>query len=68
MKGKYYKKETVIYQFKHDILITGQHVDDSDAHKHQLWEAFLLSLRQLKKISRHQASTWAYPTKELSNL
>jgi len=64
MTAKYYKKETVIYRFKHDILIG--YADASQAHKEKLWEVYLMSLRKLRRISRHQAKTWVYPKKELT--
>ena len=68
MKSKYYKKETVIYKFKHEILLDKQYANATDAQRELLWEVFLSSLKQLRKISRHQANTWVYPKKELSNL
>lgn len=68
MKAKYYKKETVIYKFKHDILMDDRYADATETHKEELWVRFLSSLKQLRKISRHQANTWVYPKKELSNL
>lgn len=61
MKAKYYKKETVVAKFKHEILMDENYADTTEDQKEILWEAFLLSLRKLRKISRHQANTWTFP-------
>lgn len=66
--SKYYKRETVVYKFKHDMLTKGEYRDANDGQRLILWEIFKLTLYQLKKISKHQLETWTYPTKELKSL
>ena len=68
MGGKYYTKEDTVYKFKHQVLMKEEHLDATNAQKELLWKIFLLSLRQLKKVSRYQANHWTYPKKELSKL
>lgn len=65
MKSKYYKRETVIYKFKHEMLTDEQYVDANEGQRLILWEIFKLGLLNTHKISRHQAETWVYP-KELT--
>jgi hypothetical protein len=62
MKRKYYNKTTVAYKFKHEILMDEKYADTTDDQKLILWEIFLLSLKDINKVSRHQANTWKYPT------
>jgi hypothetical protein len=59
--GKYYKRETVIYKFKHEMLAKDEYRDLSLSQRKKLWEAFLLSLKIIKKVSNHQAKVWKYP-------
>jgi len=64
--GNYYKRATVIFKFKHDILFKDEYHDLNDDQRILLWRAYLLSLNSLRKLSRHQANTWVYPKKELT--
>ena len=66
MERKYYKRETVVYKFKHEMLMDEKYIDANEAQKQILWKIFLLALRQMRKLSKHQAETWVYPEKELN--
>lgn len=63
--SKYFKKHTVIYRFKFDVLEKDQNMDSDDNEKHDLWEIYLYGMMKNNFISPHQAKTWKYPTKEL---
>jgi len=65
MNSKYYKRETVIYKFKHEMLMKEEYRDATEEQRLILWEIFKLGLYQLRKISKHQLETWVYPQKEL---
>ncbi len=65
--GKFYKRETVVYKFKHDLLFKDEFRDLTEHQRELLWKAFLLTLYRIRKVSRHQANTWVYPKKELTN-
>lgn len=60
---KYFKKDTVIYRFKLEVL--GKNLDLNDETKHELWDIYLYGMMVNKFISPHQAKTWTYPTKQL---
>lgn len=65
MKSKYYNKETVTYKFKLEILSKDEYATVNNEQKKILWEIFLITLKDIKKISAHQAKTWKYPEKLL---
>lgn len=62
---KHFNKDTVAYKFKHDILNQDEYSGANDDQKKILWKIFLLSLKDIKHITGHQANTWTYPTKQL---
>jgi len=66
MTSKYYKRETVVYKFKHEMLMDEKYSDATEEQKRILWNIFLLALCQTKKLSKHQAETWVYPEEELT--
>lgn len=65
MKSKYFKRKTVVYKFKHEMLMKDEYAQATEAQKRILWEIFKLTLFKIKKISRYQLETWVYPAKEL---
>lgn len=66
MERKYYKRDTVVYKFKHEMLMKEEYAHANEAQKRILWQLFLLALCQVKKLSKHQAETWVYPENELT--
>jgi hypothetical protein len=60
---RYLKKLTVAHRFKRDVLSQDAELDELE--KLELWLLYLNMLATTKEISRNQAKTWTYPTKEL---
>lgn len=68
MNTNYYKRDTVVYKFKHEMLMNEKYVGANEGQRLILWEIFKLTLYQVHKISKHQCETWVYPENELNNL
>jgi hypothetical protein len=66
MTPRYYKRETVVYLFKHNILTQAKYLELNEAQKEILWQIHLLTLKEINKVSKYQAATWKYPKNELT--
>jgi hypothetical protein len=65
MRRRYLKKVNVVYRFKLRVLTLDEYEDLNEDERRELWKAYLDSLYRTNQISKHQARTWKYPSKEL---
>jgi hypothetical protein len=65
MRRRYLKKVNVVYRFKLRVLTLDEYEDLNEDERRDLWKVYLDSLYRTNQISKHQARTWKYPSKEL---